>query len=57
MSGDVLADEGIVGFRWWRLQDIAGYRGPELFSPRELATPLAALVAGRLSVGLVPLGL
>jgi 8-oxo-dGTP diphosphatase len=57
MSGDELAAENIVGFRWWRLRDIAGYRGPELFSPRDLATPLAALIAGQLPAAPVPLGL
>ena len=46
LSGDELAAENIVG-----------YRGPELFSPRDLATPLAALIAGRLPAGPVPLGL
>jgi 8-oxo-dGTP pyrophosphatase MutT (NUDIX family) len=45
MSDEELAAENIDGFRWWQLQDIAGYRGPELFSPRDLATPLAALIA------------
>ena len=45
MSDDELAAEYIVGFRWWRLPDIAAYRGSDLFSPRDLATPLAALIA------------
>jgi 8-oxo-dGTP diphosphatase len=57
MSGDELAAENIAGFRWWRLRDIASYRGPELFSPRDLATPLAALIAGQLPAAPVPLGL
>jgi 8-oxo-dGTP diphosphatase len=57
MSDDELAAENIGGFRWWRLQDIASYRGPELFSPRDLATPLAALIAGQLPAAPVPLGL
>jgi 8-oxo-dGTP diphosphatase len=57
MSGGQLAAENIAGFRWWRLPDIAGYRGPELFSPRDLATPLAALIVGRLPAVPVPLGL
>jgi 8-oxo-dGTP diphosphatase len=39
-SDDQLADENISGFRWWRLQDIADYRGPELFAPRDLAAAL-----------------
>ncbi|HTJ34741.1 MAG TPA: NUDIX domain-containing protein [Dactylosporangium sp.] len=45
MSGDQLAAEHISGFRWWWPQEIAGYRGPDLFSPRDLATPLATLIA------------
>lgn len=57
MSDDELAAENIGGFRWWRLQDIASYRGPELFSPRDLATPLADLIAGQLPAAPVPLGL
>jgi 8-oxo-dGTP diphosphatase len=57
MSDDELSAENIAGFRWWRLPDIASYRGPELFSPRDLATPLTALIAGQLPAAPVPLGL
>jgi 8-oxo-dGTP diphosphatase len=57
MSDDELAAENIDGFRWWRLGDIAAYRGPELFSPRDLATPLRALLAGGVPARPVPLGL
>lgn len=57
MPDDELATENIVGFRWWRLPDIAAYRGPDVFSPRDLATPLAALIAGGVPAGPVPLGL
>jgi 8-oxo-dGTP diphosphatase len=32
--------------RWWRHRDIAAYGGTDLFSPRDIATPLAALIAG-----------
>ena len=32
--------------RWWRHEDIAEYGGTDLFSPRDIATPLAALIAG-----------
>jgi 8-oxo-dGTP diphosphatase len=56
MSDEELAAENIDGFRWWRLPDIAGYRGSGLFSPRDLATPLAALIAGGAPAGPVPLG-
>jgi hypothetical protein len=57
MSADELASENIDGFRWWSLQDIADYRGSDLFSPRDLATPLAALIAGGAPPSPVSLGL
>ncbi|MFC7642137.1 hypothetical protein ACFQX6_15060 [Streptosporangium lutulentum] len=57
MSDDELAAENIVGFRWWRLSDIADYRGPDVFSPRDLATPLAALIADGVPARPVPFGL
>jgi 8-oxo-dGTP diphosphatase len=41
-----LASEHISGMRWWRHGDIAEYGGPDLFSPRDIATPLAALIDG-----------
>lgn len=44
MSDAELAAEGVVGTRWWSLDEIARYRGPWLFSPRDLATPLGALL-------------
>ncbi|MFI9720421.1 NUDIX hydrolase [Streptomyces sp. NPDC052396] len=45
LSDDALAAENISGLRWWHLGHIAGYRGSDLFSPRDLATPLGALIA------------
>lgn len=38
--------EGIDAFRWWSPAEMAGYRGPDLFGPRDLAGRLAALIAG-----------
>ena len=38
------AEENLAAFRWWQLPEIAGYTGPDLFSPRDLATPLAELL-------------
>ena len=38
------ADENLDAFRWWQLSEIVSYAGPELFSPRDLATPLTALL-------------
>jgi hypothetical protein len=46
LSDDELAAEHISGMRWWRHRDIAEYSGTDLFSPRDIATPLAALIAG-----------
>jgi 8-oxo-dGTP diphosphatase len=43
--------------RWWRYADIAEYRGTDLFSPRDIATPLAALIAGDIPDRPVTLGL
>ena len=48
LSDDDLAAEHISGMRWWRYDEIADYGGTDLFSPRDLATPLAALIAGDL---------
>jgi 8-oxo-dGTP pyrophosphatase MutT (NUDIX family) len=46
LTDDQLAQaENLAAFRWWRFAEIAGYTGPDLFSPRDLATPLAALLA------------
>lgn len=44
LSDDELAAENISGWQWWGHQDIAAYRGPDLFSPRDLATPLTSLI-------------
>jgi 8-oxo-dGTP diphosphatase len=57
LSDDDLAAEHISGMKWWRHADIAEYGGTDLFSPRDLATPLAALVAGDVPDTLVMLGL
>lgn len=57
LSGGELAVEYISGFGWWRCQDIAGYRGSDLFSPRDLATPLTALLSDGIPDTPVPLGL
>ncbi|MGI5323020.1 hypothetical protein [Actinomadura nitritigenes] len=57
MSDDELAREHIAGFRWWRLEDIAGHRGSKVFSPRDLAAPLGAFVTGGVPDTPVPLGL
>jgi 8-oxo-dGTP pyrophosphatase MutT (NUDIX family) len=43
-ADQLAADEHLAGFRWWQLSEIADYTGPDLFSPRDLATPLTALL-------------
>ncbi|MFF8392447.1 NUDIX hydrolase [Streptomyces sp. NPDC016172] len=58
LSDDQLAaTENISGLKWWRPRDIAAYAGPDLFSPRDLATPLTALITSGVPAGLVQLGL
>ncbi|NYG07485.1 8-oxo-dGTP pyrophosphatase MutT (NUDIX family) [Phycicoccus badiiscoriae] len=46
LSEDDLVAEHISGMRWWQHADIAAYEGTDLFSPRDLATPLGLLIAG-----------
>jgi 8-oxo-dGTP diphosphatase len=56
MSDDELAAENISELRWWTLQDIADYRGPDLFGPPDLATLLVALVTHGVPATPIPLG-
>ena len=51
------ADEHIDAFRWWRLAEIIDYTGPDLFSPRDLATPLTDLLTSGIPSDPVTLGL
>src|SRR5687768_3308445 len=44
LSDDEIAAEHLDAFRWWQLSEIVSHAGPELFSPRDLATPLTALL-------------
>lgn len=57
MSDDELAAERISGLRWWSLEEIATYRGPDMFGPRDLATPLTALLTHGVPAEPVSLGL
>lgn len=57
LSDDELATENITRLEWWRLQDITGYHGTDLFSPRDLARLLATLISSGLPDSPVPLGL
>jgi len=51
------AEENLAAFHWWQLSEIAGYAGPDLFSPRDLATPLAELLTTGTPTQPVQLGL
>ncbi|MET7419955.1 NUDIX domain-containing protein [Dactylosporangium sp. NPDC005555] len=51
------ADEHLAGFRWWQLSEIVDYTGPDLFSPRDLARPLADLLTFGTPSAPVALGL
>jgi 8-oxo-dGTP pyrophosphatase MutT (NUDIX family) len=57
LTDDQLAAELLTAFRWWHLAEIAGYAGPELFSPRDLVTPLTALLTTGTPAQPVHLGL
>ncbi|MBB5866790.1 8-oxo-dGTP pyrophosphatase MutT (NUDIX family) [Allocatelliglobosispora scoriae] len=58
LTDDHLAtEENLAAFRWWQLSEIVGYTGPELFSPRDLATPLTALLTTGAPTQPVHLGL
>lgn len=57
LSEDDSAAGRISGMRWWRREDIAEYGGTDLSSPRDIATPLAALIAGDIPGSPVMLGL
>jgi len=56
-SDDQLAGELLAAFRWWRLPEIAGYTGPDVFSPRDLATLLTELLTSGIPSDPVTLGL
>ena len=57
LSDDELAAENISGLKWWHPWEVARYDGPDLFSPRDLATLLAALITSGAPVGPALLGL
>ncbi|BCK66065.1 DNA mismatch repair protein MutT [Streptomyces libani subsp. rufus] len=57
LSDDELAAENISGLKWWHPREVACYGGPDLFSPRDLATPLTALITSGVPAGPVRLGL
>ncbi|MBU2663889.1 NUDIX domain-containing protein [Actinoplanes bogorensis] len=56
-SDDQLAAEFIAEFRWWPPAEIAAYTGSDLFSPRDLVTPLTELLTSGTPADPVALGL
>jgi 8-oxo-dGTP diphosphatase len=54
---ELAADENLTELRWWPFADIVGYQGADLFSPRDLATPLSSLIKDGLPAEPVLLGL
>jgi|SRR5882757_6227950 len=56
-DNQLAAVENLAGFQWWQLSEIAGYAGPDLFSPRDLATPLTELLTSGSPSEPVKLGL
>ncbi|MFB6979122.1 NUDIX hydrolase [Streptomyces scopuliridis] len=57
LSDDQLAAENISGLKWWHPREIASYAGADLFSPRDLASSLTALINAGAPSGPVRLGL
>ncbi|MFH9402579.1 NUDIX domain-containing protein [Streptomyces sp. NPDC017638] len=57
LSDDELTAENIRGLKWWHPRELASYDGPDLFSPRDLGTPLTALITSGVPAGPVLLGL
>jgi 8-oxo-dGTP diphosphatase len=45
LTDEELAAENVSGLQWWPLADLTGYRGSDLFSPRDLPRLLPALLA------------
>lgn len=56
MSDDELARENLIELRWWSLPDIVGYRGPDVFGPRDLGNLLAALMTDGVPVEPIAIG-
>ena len=44
MTDEQLAAENVAGFQWWTHPEMAGYGGPGVFAPRDLATALGSLL-------------
>ncbi|MFB7552270.1 NUDIX hydrolase [Streptomyces sp. NPDC056154] len=57
LSDAQLAAEHISGMKWWHPHEIASCAGADLFSPRDLATPLTALITAGVPAVPIRLGL
>ncbi|MEU8550942.1 NUDIX domain-containing protein [Streptomyces roseoverticillatus] len=57
LTDDQLTAENISGLKWWHPNEVDAYTGPDLFSPRDLSTPLTALITSGIPAGPVQLGL
>ncbi len=57
LTDDQLAAEHLAAFRWWHLAEIVDHADPDLFSPRDLATPLTALLTADTPTQPIRLGL
>ncbi|MFJ3777402.1 NUDIX hydrolase [Streptomyces sp. NPDC090075] len=57
LTDDQLAAENISELKWWHPDEVVSYAGPDLFSPRDLATPLTALITSGVPAAPVRLGL
>ncbi|MFC5657642.1 NUDIX domain-containing protein [Streptomyces nogalater] len=57
LRDDRLAGENITAVEWWHPDEIAAYTGTDLFSPRDLASRLTALVSAGPPARPVRLGL
>jgi len=44
LTAEQLAAENLVALRWWTLDELLSYDGPDLFAPRDIAALLATLL-------------
>ena len=44
LSAEQLAAENLMALRWWTLDELSSYDGPDLFAPRDIAGLLATLL-------------
>jgi 8-oxo-dGTP diphosphatase len=44
LSAEQLAAENLMALRWWTLDELSSYAGPDLFAPRDIAGLLDALL-------------